>query len=222
MMRAAAGPSRSSDWLTDWLIDWSIYFLHFIRSFHSSKAILRSSSVQDKKVKTDNPNVNNNSKQLALAARSYQIILRRPSFVVIDVGPLRKVRGGHFWNIRHGESLAVPSLLWLWMKNDFCKKRNNARANGKVINGGSRERALGGAKFQRGTQILKINRISLAYNLTSNKKETFTSKSCFVFLLYRVICWFYAIFGRFGGMVTFGPEGHGSPPPVNTWKCIRI
>ena len=122
MMRAAAGPSRSSDWLIDWLIDWSIYFLHFIRSFHSSKAILRSSSVQDKKVKTDNPNVNNNSKQLALAARSYQIILRRPSIVVIDVGPLRKVRGGHFWNIRHGESLAVPSLLWLWMKNDFCKK----------------------------------------------------------------------------------------------------
>ena len=82
-----------------------------------------------------------------------------------------------------------------------------------------------GIDFQIGTTILEINRISLAYDLTSNKNQTFIHKSCFVFLLYRGICRFCAIFGRFGGMAAFGllgsaSEGNGSPPPVNTYMCI--
>ena len=172
-MRVAASPSRSSDLF--------IYLLHFIRSFHSRRAILRSSSVQDKKVKIDIPNVNNNSKQLALAARGYQIILRRPSLVVIDVGPLWKVRGGIFETYHMANHL--PSRLCFdLMNNYFCKKKSTA--SGKLINGGSRERALRGAEFQRGTQFLKINRISLSYGLASNKDETFIIKvalfSCYI------------------------------------------
>ena len=106
--------------------------------------------------------------------------------------------------------------------------RKKSTASGNAINGGSREEALGGAEFQRGAQILKINRIPLAYDITSNKDQTFVNKSCFVFLLYRgIYYWFCAIYGRFGGIVTFGPfkytpEGHGSPPWVNTYKCIPI
>ena len=88
MMRAAACPSRSCD-----------FFFYLFLVLHQivplKKAILRSSSVQDKTIKNDIPNVNNNRKQLALAACEYQIILRRPSLVVIDVGLLRKARG-HF------------------------------------------------------------------------------------------------------------------------------
>ena len=50
--------------------------------------------------------------------------------------------------------------------------------------------------------------------LTCNKNKTFVNKSCFVFLLYRGICRFCAISGRFGGMTAFDPfgyafEGHG-------------
>ena len=50
-------------------------------------------------------------------------------------------------------------------------------------------------------------------------------KSCYVFLLYRGICRFCALFGRFGSMAAFGPlgsafEGHGSPSPVNKHMCM--
>ena len=102
-----------------------IYLLHFIRSFHSRRAILRSSSVQDKRVKIDIPNVNNNSRQLALAARGYQIILWRPSLVVIDVGRLRKVRGifETFDMANH-----LPSRLCFdLMNNYFCKNFDGKR-----------------------------------------------------------------------------------------------
>ena len=112
-MRVAASPSRSSDLF--------IYLLHFIRSFHSRRAILRSSSVQDKKVKIDIPNVNNNSRQLALAARGYQIILRRPSLVVIDVGPLRKVRGGGIFETFDRANHLSSRLCLDLMNNYFCK-----------------------------------------------------------------------------------------------------
>ena len=45
-----------------------IYFLYFIRSFQSTEAILRSSSAQNKNGKNGIPNVNNNSRELPLAA----------------------------------------------------------------------------------------------------------------------------------------------------------
>ena len=78
-----------------------------------------------------------------------------------------------------------------------------------VINGGSREEGLGGAEFQRGAQILKINRISLAYHLTSNKDQAYIPKNVVLFSCYpeEYTCQFCAIFGRFWGMVTFGPFG---------------
>ena len=76
--------------------------------------------------------------------------------------------------------------------------RNVCTSSGKVINGGSRDRALGALDFQNGTPISKSNRISLAYGLTINKDPTFIDKCCSVFFSYRGICRFCAIFGRFG------------------------
>ena len=81
-----------------------------------------------------------------------------------------------------------------------------------------------GPNFKQVPQFLKSSPISLSYGLTSNKGQTFSKKSCLVFLLYRGICRFCAIFGRFGDMVAFGLigsafEGNGSPPPVNTYMC---
>ena len=94
--------------------------------------------------------------------------------------------------------------------------------SGNVINGGSRERALGGPNFKQVPQFLKSNRISPAYGLTSNKGQTFIDKSCFVFLLYRGICRFCVIVGRFAGMAAFGPLD----PPLNVMaprpRLIRI
>ena len=89
------------------------------------------------------------------------------------------------WRItcRPGFTLALDEQRLLY------KKKTKLTASGKVINGGSREEALRGAEFQGGAQILKINRIPLAYDLTSNKDQTFVNKSCFVFLLYRRICY---------------------------------
>ena len=120
----------------------------------------------------------------------------------------------------------LPSRLYFgfWMNNDLCfKKLTGSR---KLINGGSKERALRGAEFQRGTQILKINRISLAYDLTSNQDQTFFNKSCFVFLLYRGMCWVCAIFGRFGGMVRSRLASLDSPLKVmapRSWLiCISV
>ena len=81
------------------------------------------------------------------------------------------------------------------------------------------------SNFKELPQFLKSDRISLAYGLTSNKDQTFINKSCFVFFLYRGICWFCAIFGSVGGMTgvdLFGSafEGHGSAPPVNRYICM--
>ena len=53
--------------------------------------------------------------------------------------------------------------------------------------------------FKQVPKFLKSNRILFAYRLTSNEDQTFIDKSCFGFLLYRGICRFCAIFGRFGG-----------------------
>ena len=88
--------------------------------------------------------------------------------------------------------------------------------------GGLSERSI---FFKELPQFLKSNWISLAYGLTSNKDQTSINKSCFVFSLYRGRCRFCAIFGRFVGMTAFGLfgsafEGHGFPPPVNTYMCI--
>ena len=116
-MWVAASTSRLSDLF--------IYLLHFIRSFHSRRAILRSSSVQDKKAKIDIPNVSNKSRQLVLAARGYQIILRRPSLVVIDVGPLRKVRGSIFETFDTANHLS--SRLCFDLNKYFCKDFDGKR-----------------------------------------------------------------------------------------------
>ena len=83
------------------------------------------------------------------------------------------------------------------MANDYCKKK--LTESGKVINGGSRERALGGAS--QVTQLWKSNRISLDFGLTSNKDQSCIGKICFVFLFmlcYQGMCRFCVIFGRFG------------------------
>ena len=84
-----------------------------------------------------------------------------------------------------------------------------------------------GLNFKEVPQFLKSIQILPAYGLTSNKDQTTINKSCFVFLLYRGIGLFCAIFGRFGGgggMAAFCPvrsafEGYDSPPPVNTYVC---
>ena len=70
---------------------------------------------------------------------------------------------------------------------------------GRVINSGSRERVLGGAEFQKCTQCLKSNQISLAYDLTSNKDQAFITRLCFVFLLYRGLSDFVPFSGTLGG-----------------------
>ena len=77
--------------------------------------------------------------------------------------------------------------------------------------------ALGGTEFQKCTQCLKRNQISLAYHPTNNKDQTFITKSCFVFLLYREICrgiLCHSLALR-AGTAEFGPLGsvfevHGS------------
>ena len=70
-----------------------------------------------------------------------------------------------------------------------------------------------GQNFKGIPQFLKSNRISLAYGLT---KLLF----CLVFLLYRGICRFCAIFRHFGGMAALDP--HGFPPPVKTYMCTYL
>ena len=97
--------------------------------------------------------------------------------------------------------------------------------SGKASNGGSRERALGGAEFQRSTPISESTRISIFYVIKSNKDQTFINKSCSLFFSYRGICRFCASFGGFEGMAAFRPLGsaferYGSPPAVNTY--IRV
>ena len=66
-----------------------------------------------------------------------------------------------------------------------------------------------GRNFREGLQFLKSNRISLAYDLTSNTNQAFINKSCFAFLLYgRIYRKFCAIFRRFGG------HGRVWPPSI--------
>ena len=66
----------------------------------------------------------------------------------------------------------LPSCLCFDLMNNYFFVKIST-ASGKLINGGSRERALRGAEFQRGTQFFKINRHSLSYGLASKKDETF-------------------------------------------------
>ena len=92
--------------------------------------------------------------------------------------------------------------------------------NGRVVNGRSRERALGAVEFQRGTQFLKSNRITLAYGLTSNKYQTFIDVNCSLSSYFEEYFDFVLFLGALGGMTAFDPfgsafEGHGSPPPVD-------
>ena len=68
-----------------------------------------------------------------------------------------------------------------------------------------------GRNFREGLQFLKSNRISLSYDLTSNIDQTLKNKSCFVFLLYRGIYRFCAIFGR---------HGRVWPPWIRLWWSV--
>ena len=154
-------------------------------------------------------------------ARGYQItsILWRPSLVVIDVGAWRK---GIFLTFDMANHL--PSLLYFgygWKPIFFVKISTE---NGKIINGGSRERVFGGAIFKEIPQFLKSNRISLAVGLTSNTDQTCMNKSCFVFLLHGWICRFCTIFGLIGAWPCSAPRirlwrSWLSVPP-NTYMCI--
>ena len=77
---------------------------------------------------------------------------------------------------------------------------------------------MGGAEFQRGTQFLKSNRISLADGLTSKKTKLLLIKvalfSCYIEEYFD----FVQFSSSLGVMAAFGPhgsafKGHGSPPP---------
>ena len=101
--------------------------------------------------------------------------------------------------------------------NDLKKKR---RYVGKSSMVDPKRGLWEGPNFNEVPQFLISNRISLAFGLASNKDQTCMNESCFMFLLYRGICRFCAIFGRFGGMAASCPfgfafESHGSPPLVN-------
>ena len=60
----------------------------------------------------------------------------------------------------------------------------------------------------KGTQVLEINRISLAYELTSHKDQTFINKSCFFLVISRnklILCSFRALFWGGGGGYVWPP-----------------
>ena len=133
------------------------------------------------------------------AACGYQIILWRPSPVVIDVGALRKVRG-YFWNMRHGDHL--PSRPYFGFGWTTIKKNRRKVGKSSVVD--PERGLLEGPNFKEEPQFLKSNRISLVFDLTSNKDHSCMNESCFVFLLYR-ICRFCAIFGHFVGMAAYCP-----------------
>ena len=160
---------------------------------HGSSAAMPTASSPSRSC--DIPNVSNTSRHLELTARSYQIILWIPSLVVTDGGPLRKVRGF----VKHSTWwIANRTVFTLALDGQrFWEKMTESR---KVINGRSRERVWEGPNFKDVPHFLKRNRISLAYGLTNNKDQTLINKNWFVFLLYRGICRFCAIFGRLGRM----------------------
>ena len=86
----------------------------------------------------------------------------------------------------------------------------------RVIDGGSRDRALGGAKFQRSSKkLLKSNRISIAYIPKSNSDQIFINKRALFSCYIEKYIDFVPLSGTLGGMVAFGPiesafEGRGS------------
>ena len=101
-------------------------------------------------------------------------------------------------------------------------------ASEKVINGGSRERALEGAEFQRGTQFLKSNSISFADSLTSNKHNTIYIIKAALFSCYVEE---YADFVPFSGASGAWPRlapidpplkaiAPPPPSPVNTYTYL--
>ena len=102
------------------LIYLSIYFLYFIRWFHSSRAMLRQSSVQDKKGKKWHSE--RKQQWQTASAGGNQIILWRPSLLVIDVGPLQEVRWRSFlkhsiWRITRNPVFTLA----LDEQHFFCK-----------------------------------------------------------------------------------------------------
>ena len=138
-MRAAASPSRSSYLFIYLFTCLSIYFLHLIRSLHSSRAIYDHRQYRMKKGKKKYaPNVQNNSSQLVLAARGYQVILWRLSLVVIDVGSYEEA-GGIFEIFNMTNHL--PSRLYfdLWW-TIFCKKKNRRQKQRSSVADQERER----------------------------------------------------------------------------------
>ena len=75
------------------------------------------------------------------------------------------------------------------------------------------ERGLWGrTNFKEAPQFLKSNQISPVYGLTSNKDQTFVSKSYFDLFLYREIRQFCVILGHFGGAC---PRLSHLDPPLN-------
>ena len=147
------------------------------------------------------------------------MILWRTSLVVIDAR--YENWRGHFWNIRHGESLAVPSLLCIWINNYFCLKKSTDSGRSSMAD--SERGLLEGPNSKELLKFPKSNRISITYALTNNKGETYIDKSCFVFFLKEYVN-FVPFSGTFGGMAAFGLlwsvfEGQGSTPPVNASIC---
>ena len=95
------------------------------------------------------------------------------------------------------------------MNNDFCEEKIDGKW--RVINGrsGERERGLRGAELQMGAPFLKSNRISLAYDLTSNIDPSLINKvalfsCCFVFAISRNMLILYHFRALWGGGRGYG------------------
>ena len=112
---------------------------------------------------------------------------------------VRKCAGGIFETLDMANHSPSRLYFGFWMNSELCLKKKTA-ASGKVINCRPKERALVGAEFQRGTQILKINRISLSYDLTSNKDKLLPIKvalfSCYIEKYAESLCHFRALWGH--------------------------
>ena len=145
-----------------------------------------------------------------------QIIFWIPSLVVIDVGPLQEVS---WWALlKHSTSwITCNPFFTLAMDKKYFFLNKNVDGKWERHQWRILREDFGRGRISRRHKYLKNNRISPADGLMSNKDEIFINKSCFVFLLYQGICWFCAIFERFGGDGRFWPHGsafedHGSPP----------
>ena len=81
------------------------------------------------------------------------------------------------------------------------------------------------SNFKEVPQLLKSNRISLAYGLTSIKTKLLWIKVALFSSYIEEYVDFVPFSDALGDITAFGPfgsafEGHGSPPPVNRYMCI--